>query len=62
MRSGIEDAKARLYGEDGLAVRDIGISPGSDREATPDSIAGQIVRVLDQLERGDYEVVDTFED
>ncbi|WP_408903076.1 hypothetical protein [Methylobacterium radiotolerans] len=62
MRSGIEDAKARLYGEDGLAVRDIGISPGSDRNATPDSIADQIVRVLDQLERGDYEVVDTFQD
>lgn len=61
MPSGIEEAKARLH-RGGLAVRDIGISLGSDRDAKPDSIAGHIVRVLDQLERGDYEIVDTFED
>lgn len=62
MRSRIEEAKARLQGDGGLAVRDIGIFPGSDRDATPEAIAGQIVRVLDQLERGDYEVVETFDD
>ncbi|MDE4914388.1 hypothetical protein PQI07_27335 [Methylobacterium sp. 092160098-2] len=54
MRSQIEEAKARLQGDGGLAVRDIGIFPGSDQDATPEAIAGQILRVLDQLERGDY--------
>lgn len=58
----LEAARMRLYGEGGLTVSDIGISPGSDRDATPDAIAGQIVRVLDQLERGDYELVESFDD
>lgn len=62
MTDAIETAKARLFGEGGLAVADIKISPGSDRDATPEAVAGQIVRVLDQLERGDFEVVDDFDD
>lgn len=62
MMTPLEKAKARLFGEGGLSVADIGISPGSDREATPDAMADQIVRVLDQLERGDFELVDRFDD
>jgi hypothetical protein len=62
MSLAMEEAKARLYGEGGLAVRDIKICPGSDRDATPDSVAGQIVAVLDRLEGGDFETVDNFDD
>ena len=62
MTSAIETAKTRLFGEGGLAAADIKISPGSDRDATPEALAGQVVQVLDQLERGDFEVVESFDD
>lgn len=62
MSLAMEEAKARLYGDGGLAVRDIKICPGSDRDATQDAIAGQIVAVLDRLKTGDYEVVDNIDD
>jgi hypothetical protein len=62
MSLAMEEAKARLYGEGGLAVRDVKICPGSDRDAKPDAVARQIVEVLDRLERGDYEIVDNLDD
>lgn len=62
MTTAIETAKARLFGEGGLAVADIGIFPGSERDAPPEAMAGQIVRVLDQLERGDFELLESFDD
>lgn len=62
MTIAMETAVTRLFGEGGLTVVDIAISPGSDRDATPEAVAGQIVRVLDQLERGDFEVVESFDD
>lgn len=62
MTDAIEKARIRLFGGGGLAVAGIGISPGSDRDATPQAMADQIIEVLDQLERGDYELVDTFDD
>lgn len=62
MTDDVERAKERLFGTGGLEAASIGIAVGSDRDATPAAIAGQVLRVLDQLERGDFEVVDGFDD
>lgn len=49
--------KERLFGENGLHPLDIKITPGLNRYATPEEIAGEINKALDQLENGDFEVI-----
>ena len=46
----------RLFDKDGLDVENISITPGFNREATPEQIAGEINRSLSQIEAGDYEL------
>ena len=36
--------------------------PGSSRDATPDQMAGQVYKAIAQIEAGDYDLVDQFDD
>ena len=54
----IASLKHRLFDKAGLDVRNVSITPGSNREATPEQIAEQINKSLDQIEAGDCELVD----
>lgn len=56
-QSQVQILKDRLYGENGLQPLDIKITPGLNRHATPEEIAGELNKALDQLENGDYEVI-----
>ena len=62
MNSQLETAKARLFGEEGLRAADIKLYPGSSRDASPEMMAEQVNNVLAQLERGEYEVIESFDD
>ncbi len=61
MKSQLEVAKHQLFDESGLNAADIKLFPGSNRDATPEEMAEQIVRVIAQIEAGDFEEVD-FDD
>ena len=56
-QSQVQILKDRLYGENGLQPLDIKITPGNNRYATPEEVAGEINKALDQLENGDFEVI-----
>jgi hypothetical protein len=62
MSTQMELAKSRLFGEGSLQVANIKLFPGSDRDSTPEQMAEQVKKSLAQIEAGDYELVDSFED
>lgn len=62
MANQLELAQNRLYGADGLAVSDFKMYPGTSRDVTKEQFAEQINKVLAQLEAGDYELVDEYDD
>lgn len=62
MQSQLELAKRRLFDRDGLDVSDIKLFPGSSRDATAESMAEQVCKALAQLEAGDYDLVEEFDD
>lgn len=53
----VEIAAARLYGPGGLGVTNIKFSRGSNPNVTAEQIAGQLNRVLDNIEAGDFELL-----
>lgn len=55
-------AQNRLYGADGLAVSDFKMYPGTSRDVSKEQFAEQINKVLAQIEAGDYELVEQYED
>lgn len=55
-------AQNRLYGADGLAVSDFKMYPGTDRDVSKEQFAEQINKVLAQIEAGDYDLVEQYED
>ena len=58
MSSQIELAKNRLYGEHGLGATNIKLYLGTDRDVTPEEIAGEINRALNDLEAGKIDFKD----
>ena len=62
MANQLELASNRLYGADGLAVSDFKMYPGTSRDVTKEQFAEQINKVLAQVEAGDYDVVEEYED
>jgi len=58
----IQLAQNRLYGESGLKLSDMKLFPGSSRDVTEEQFAEQINKSLAEIEAGDYEVVETFDD
>lgn len=51
----LEAAKRTLFDPDGLAVRNVKLFPGSNREISPEQLAEQVNMVIAQLLVGAYE-------
>ena len=58
MAQQLDLAKSRLFDRDALAVKNVKLFPGSNRDTTAEQFAGQINKTISQLEAGDYEEVD----
>jgi len=58
MSTQAEQARRRLFGDDGLRVSNFKIFPGTSREITAEQISKQVNQVVTQLEEGDFELVD----
>jgi len=58
MATQLEQAEAKLFGADGLAVSNFKLFPGTERQINPNKLAQQVNQVLAQLEEGDYELVE----
>ncbi len=62
MADQVQLAQNRLYGDSGLKVSDMKLFPGSSRDVTKEDFAEQINKSLAEIESGDYDLVDKFED
>lgn len=58
MATNLNKAQDLLFGKDGLAVSNFKLFPGSNRDATPEDIAGEITRVLANVFAGDVHEMD----
>jgi hypothetical protein len=55
MGTQIKAAKHALFDEGGLDVGNIKLFPGSNRDVTPEDMAKEINKVIDQMLVGDFE-------
>lgn len=62
METKLELAKKVLFSDGGLSVADVKLFPGSSRDATPEAMAEQVVKAIAQIESGEFELIETFED
>lgn len=62
MGTQLELAKHRLFDADGLDVSNVKLFPGNSRDTTDDQIAEQINKAIAQIEAGDYDLVEQFDD
>lgn len=62
MNSQMQLAKHSLFDADRLNVRDIKLYPGTNRDAAAEEMAEQINKALAQIESGDYDIADEFND
>jgi hypothetical protein len=62
MKTQIEMAKLRLFTEAGMNAANVKLFPGSKREATPEQMAEEVNKAVAQIENGDYDLVESFED
>lgn len=53
MSTKLDQAKSALFGSDGLRVTNFKLFPGSNREATAEEIAAQVLAVAEQLDKPD---------
>jgi hypothetical protein len=53
MTTKMSEAQALLFGKSGLGVSNIKFFTGSNREATPEDIAAEVVRVLGAITEAD---------
>ncbi|MBP6818364.1 MAG: hypothetical protein KBC46_03570 [Ferrovibrio sp.] len=61
-KSELDQAKAVLFGEDGLRASNFKLFPGSSRDVTSEQMGQEINKSLDRIGSGNFEVVETFED
>lgn len=62
MATQLEIAKRRLFDKEALNVDNIKLFPGSNRDSTPEQMAEQINKAIAQIDAGDYELVEDFDD
>ena len=62
MGTQMEMARHLLFDADGLNVSNVKLFPGASREVTVDQVAEQVNKAIAQIEAGDYDVVDQFDD
>lgn len=57
----LEILKDRLFGDPDFRTTNINIFPGT-KPATPEQIAGEINKAMDQIAAGDFELVEDFDE
>lgn len=62
MQTQLDQAKQTLFGRDGLRVSNMKLFPGSNRDATTESMSAQINNVVAAMMVGDYEDITDLED
>lgn len=62
MPTQLDIAKRRLFDEEALNADNIKLFPGTNRDSTPEQMAEQINKAIAQIDAGDYELVEDFED
>lgn len=58
MASQLEATKRRLFTKAELDVSNIKLFPGSNRDATAEKVAEQVIRAIAQIEAGDFDKVE----
>lgn len=53
----LELAKKRLFDKESMAVTNLKLFPGSNRDTTADQFAEQINKAISQIESGDFDEV-----
>lgn len=62
MKSEMEKLKDRLFNQsDGRSVENFSVFPGDNPNVTPEDIAREVNRVLDQIEAGQAEVIEDID-
>lgn len=62
MGAQLEFAKSRLFDADAIGASNIKLFPGHNRDATPEQLSAELNKVITQLEAGDYDLVNEFDD
>jgi len=62
MATQMNRAQEMLFGSEGLRVSNFKMFPGHSREASAEVVAAEVVKMLEQLGRGDYTVVAGVDD
>lgn len=62
MATQLETAKRRLFDKEALGADNVKFFPGSNRDSTPEQMAEQVNKAIAQIDAGDYELVDDFDD
>lgn len=62
MATQLDIAKKRLFEKDALDVRNIKLFPGEDKDATPEEVASSVNKAISQIEAGDFDIIESFED
>ena len=62
MGTQLELAKHRIFDADGLHASNLKLFPGTNRDATVEQISEQINKAIAQIEAGDYDLVEQFDD
>jgi len=62
MATQMNRAQEMLFGSEGLRVSNFKMFPGFSREPSAEQVAGEFVKMLQQLERGEFEVVAGVDD
>jgi|GEM_PF-1598151 len=61
MGTQVELAARRLFDKDALAVTNIKLYPGTNRETTAEQFAEELNKAISQIGAGDFELVDVEE-
>ncbi|PCI40337.1 MAG: hypothetical protein COB46_07055 [Rhodospirillaceae bacterium] len=62
MKTQIEVAQHRLFDQDALGADNVKLFPGSSRDASRELMAEQVNKALFQIETGDFELAENFDD
>jgi len=62
MKTQLDVARHRLFDVDMLNAANVKLFPGSSRDATPEKVAEQVNKAIAQVEAGDVELINEFDD
>lgn len=62
MKTQLDVARHRLFDAGMLNAANMKLFPGNSRDAAPEKVAEQVNKAVAQIEAGDFEVVEDFDD